>query len=254
MWEFIEAYFIRPVYTGEGYNVFNTIVYAVLFIAGLHGVKLLLKKWKIKIDKKLFNALIPYLVFAGLLRALQDSWAVKHWLFITPGIYLLMTAVVVAAIVFTHKDMKRVQRIGWMIAFSAAGVVVASAYSNAFRVEWLLAIVGAAVALTAVLSVAFKKLLKTRENKTVVFGQVLDSVASAIPIAFLGYTEQHVVSGLVIDINPFLFPLVKVALVLGALHVIGREKGNWDWLLKIAVVALGLGPGVRDVARVFIGV
>ncbi|MCK4327308.1 MAG: DUF63 family protein [Candidatus Diapherotrites archaeon] len=254
MWEFIEAYFIRPVYTGEGYNIFNTIAYAVLFIVGLYGVKWLLKKWKIKIGKKLFYALLPYLVLGGLVRALQDAWVVKHWLLITPGIYLMMAGLVIGIIIATGRDLEKIRKVGWVLAAAAVGLVVAVAYSVAFNLQWLLLIVGVAVLVVVLLCMVFRKTLASRENRVVALGQVLDSVASAIPIAFLGYREQHVVSALVMQPTPFLFPLVKVTLVLGALHVIDKDKGDWNWLLKIAIVALGLAPGLRDLARVFIGV
>ena len=254
MWEFIEAYFIRPVYTGEGYNVFNTLVYAVLFIGGLYGMKWALKKWKVRINKELFYALLPYIVLGGLMRALQDAWPVKHWLFITPGIYLLMAGLVASVLLASGRRLDRTKAVGWVLAAAAGGLVVAGAYLGTFNIEWLFLIFGATAAVVALLWMVFKKTLGSRANRIVAFGQVLDSVASAVPIAFLGYTEQHVVSALVMAPSPFLFPLVKIVLVLFALHVIDKDKGDWNWLLKIAVLALGLAPGLRDLARVFIGV
>lgn len=254
MWEFIENYFIKPVYSGEGYNIFNTLVYGALFIIGLHGIKWTLNKWKIKINKELFHALLPYLFVGGLVRAIQDYSPIKHWLFITPGIYLLMTGVVISILLATGKDLTKIKKIGWVLAAASAGLVTALAYSSAFNIQWVFAIIGVAVLATALVSTVFKDILKTTENKIVAFGQILDASASTIPIAFLGYGEQHIVSALIMDANPFLFPIVKIALVLMALRLIDQNKGEWNWLLKIAIVTLGIAPGMRDLARVFMGV
>jgi len=254
MWDFIQQYFITPIFTGEGYNVFNTSVYALLFIAGLYLVRWLLRRWKVKVDARFFDALLPFIVLAGLLRALQDYWPEKSWLFITPGIYLLMAALVVAALLATNKSIKKLEWAGRIGVATAAVLVVAAAAASRFNILWLAAIVGSAVALTWLLSLVFKDLLRTKQDKAVVFAQCLDGCASALAIAFLGYGEQHVVSGAITGASPFLFPLLKVALVIAALKLIGREESEWNWLLKIAIVVLGLGPGTRDVTRVFIGV
>jgi uncharacterized membrane protein len=86
---------------------------------------------------------------------------------------------------------------------------------------------------------------------------MLDASASAIAVAFLGYFEQHVVSGAIMDLgSPFLFVPVKMAVVLAALYVIDKEAKDerWNWLLKIVVLTLGLATGTRDAARVFLQV
>ena len=254
MWEFIDQYFIRPVYTGEGYNIFNTLIYAACFIAGLYLTKWLLEKWKIKIGKQLFYTFLPYFVLGGLVRALQDFVVWKHWLLITPGIYLLMIALTGAILIGTKKNLDKTKTIGWLLAATAAGMVFAAAFAGAYHLNWLIAIVGSAVTITALMWKVFPKILSTRENRIVALAQVLDGCASAIPIAFLGYSEQHVLSTWVMGDNPFVFLGVKIILVIAALHVIDRDKSDWNWLLKLAIVLLGLAPGIRDLARVFMGV
>ncbi len=254
MWEFIERYFIRPVYTGEGYNAFNTAAYAAAFIVGLYAVKWLMGKWKIRINRRLLYALLPYFVFAGLARALEDWWPVKHWLLITPGIYLLMAALVVAVLLASGKSLASTKRVGWALVAAAGGLVAAVAYAGAFRIVWLFAVLGMAAAIVVVLWKIFPHLLATREDRLVAFSQALDGSATAMSISLLGYTEQHVVSGWVMQANPFYFLIVKVVLVLAAIYILNKEKSEWGWLLKIAIVLLGLAPGTRDLTRAFIGV
>ncbi len=254
MWEFLERYFIRPVYTGEGYNVFNTVAYVAAFIGGLYAVKWLFKKWKIRVGKNLLYSLLPYFVFAGLVRALEDYWPVKHWLLITPGIYLLMIAVVGGILLATGKSLVATKKAGWALAAGAGGLVIAAAYATAFNVQWLAAIGGTAAVITLALWKLLPDVIRSPADRLVVFSQLLDGSASAISIALLGYTEQHVVSGWVMQGNPFYFLVLKVVLVVAALYVLNKKESEWNWLLKIAIVLLGLAPGTRDLARVFIGV
>jgi len=254
VWEFVEKYFIRPVYTGEGYNIFNTLAYVALFIGGLYGVKWLLKKWKIKINNALLYSLLPYFIFAGLIRALEDFWPVKHWLLITPGIYLLMIALVGGLMVATGKNLKNMKKIGWALAGVATGLVVAAAYSTHFNIGWLITIGGIAVIITFIVWKIFPTILNSTENRLVTFSQILDGSVSAISISLLGYQEQHVVSGLVMQGSPFNFLLLKIVLVVVSLHLLNKKKSEWNWLLKISILLLGMSPGIRDLARVFIGV
>lgn len=252
MWEFVQQYFITPIYTGEGYNIFNTVVYALLFIGSLYGVKWLLKKWRIKSNKELFWTLVPYIALAGLVRALQDLWPAKHWLFITPGIYLLFTALVISVLLLTGKDLKKTRKIG-QVGFAIATMLLVLG-AKLLSIAALVAILALAITATAVLWQVFPRVLASKENKTVVFSQLLDASATAVALEFYGYSEQHVVSGLLTSVSPWLFFVVKACLVIGALYMINNEKNEWNWLLKIAVMTLGLGPGTRDLARVFIGV
>ena len=45
--QFLLDYFINPVYTGEGYNVFNTLAYAVGLLVALYALQWGLKKYRI---------------------------------------------------------------------------------------------------------------------------------------------------------------------------------------------------------------
>ncbi len=95
--EFIEQYFIKPIYTSEGYNIYNTIVYGVLLLAGAYAAVKLLRRLGVKMDEKLFFAALPFVVLGGVLRGLEEFARITgagllpvSALFLTPGIYLLV--------------------------------------------------------------------------------------------------------------------------------------------------------------------
>jgi uncharacterized membrane protein len=76
----------------------------------------------------------------------------------------------------------------------------------------------------------------------------------------LGYWEQHPLPALLIGtFGPGAMFLLKIAVVLPILLVLDRymadkkDKEMRTWL-KIVILILGLAPGVRDAARIAMGV
>jgi uncharacterized membrane protein len=104
-------------------------------------------------------------------------------------------------------------------------------------------------------------------NALVLLGQFLDGTATFWGIDFFGYREKHVLPGFLIDATgtgAVMFPL-KLAFVSFVFYVIdvtyrrelfdeaGRPS-SYVGLLKLTVLALGMGPGTRDMLRLAMGV
>ena len=106
-----------------------------------------------------------------------------------------------------------------------------------------------------------------------VFGQLCDGFATMVGIDYFGYGEKHVVSNQVIlygaEINSmlgielgkgaWLFVLLKAVLV-GAItwmfiemKVENRQR-HIRILIVLAVLIVGLAPGLRDIGRLMLGV
>lgn len=261
--DFLFKFFINPIYTGEGYNIYNTAVYAAGLLLALFGINWWLKRERISVDKEFFWAVFPYILLGGLVRALADYMAAiglpKHWLFITPGIYFLIFGVFLFTFIvsgWTSDRTKSTKELGWSYALLTMSLVVCCALWRGFDLIAFTCILAMVGGLSLVLWKALDLLkIRTPENMAVCAGQMLDASASAIAVSFLGYFEQHVVSGAIMGLgSPFLFVPVKMAVVLAALYVIDREAKDerWNWLLKIVVLTLGLATGTRDATRVFL--
>ena len=97
--DFFQKYFITPIYTDSGYNIFNTITYAIIAIVALIGIYKLLKKLNININYKLFYAVFPFIIFGSSLRTFVDSGTYKigFWT-VSPGIYILTAAIFLATL------------------------------------------------------------------------------------------------------------------------------------------------------------
>ena len=106
-----------------------------------------------------------------------------------------------------------------------------------------------------------------------VFGQLCDGFATMVGIDMFGYGEKHPVSNAVIQyggsINEmlgidwgegaWLFALVKAALVglivwLFVQMRVEQRQQHFRLLIVLAVLIVGLAPGLRDIGRLMLGV
>ena len=94
-----------------------------------------------------------------------------------------------------------------------------------------------------------------------VAGQILDGIATAIGIGYLGYKEKHVLSDKVIEIlgNEFGFTFVKIGLAGIILYFFTianfeHRQRHLRLLVGLAMLVVGMAPGLRNVGRAMIGV
>jgi len=106
-----------------------------------------------------------------------------------------------------------------------------------------------------------KKLkLFSKENTGILGVHLFDATTTFVAVGFFGYYEQHVVSSAAISlvgpIAQFALKIVVVLAVLWALdkYLKGKENENLRNFLKIAIIILGLAPGLRNFTRLGLGV
>ncbi len=106
-----------------------------------------------------------------------------------------------------------------------------------------------------------------------VFGQLCDGFATMMGIDFFGYGEKHPVSNGVIGIGgqinevlgislgegAWFFAVVKAGLVAAIAYLfskmrIERRQAHLRLLIVLAVMIVGLAPGLRDIGRLMLGV
>jgi uncharacterized membrane protein len=107
------------------------------------------------------------------------------------------------------------------------------------------------------------KVFRSGTNLALVFGQFTDASATFIAIDYYNYWEKHVVPGFLIGVlntGAVMF-ILKVAALIFAIYILDialkkdLEKHNQIvWLVKLAVLVLGLAPGTRDMLRLAMGV
>ena len=117
---------------------------------------------------------------------------------------------------------------------------------------------------------ADKDLIESLRNKAVmaspvvflaVAGQLLDGLATGIGIEAFGYYEKHVLSAEIIELfgSAYGFSVVKLALgwliwYFFAIANFEHRQQHLRLLIAMAILTVGMAPGLRDVGRLAIGV
>ncbi|MBS3056906.1 MAG: DUF63 family protein [Candidatus Aenigmarchaeota archaeon] len=250
---FLEDYFINPLIYGTGYNPVNTIVYALIAVGVIFLLYKAIRRIKIKIDEKFCIGIAPYIIIGGLWRSLQDARVLDSIFFKTPFIYFIIIAITFVSLIVSRLLFKEKYYKSWLLI--GTGILVFSlAFVKIVNPVGMALIIGISAAwmigffMLRKYNKKFNQLL-TNLNFTALGVHIFDATSTFIAIAFFPYIEQHVVSGFVIGVlGPWSMYLLKIPIVLLALYIIDKDVKNEEWntFLKLAVIVLGAGPGLRN--------
>jgi uncharacterized membrane protein len=292
-----------------GYTLVSEAGYMITLLFALIGVLLLLRRLEIADDKNLVLALVPFMLFGGALRVVEDANDAvpagvdaaisypENVLLISPIIYVTVFVVTLAALLGS----KKLESAGYVDEYTHAltaigtgaflatfGYLVALSFTTEFvalHVQVLLTV----VFLATVISIALYKLADLYSPKinagtgvvglVVLWGHAIDGVANVIaadwlPVlgVHLEYGAKHPVNRIIIAVTdqflpeglasamgtswPFLVVKMAVALLVISLfdERLFDESPRYAVLLMVAVVAVGLGPGTRDMIRTTFGI
>lgn len=273
--EFLYKYYIDPIRYGEAYTLVDTLTYALILIAAVYLLYRGLRRYGIAIDDELVLATLPYVVFGGLLRVVEDTGMITsdlRFLLITPLIFFLI-ALIAGVALFGGKI---AENAGIVSRYSKvyAGVGIAGSFLSGAALVWFgltettiaLGVLAAILALAAVTSVALWAFLayvlkwgyvSNLLYKLLIFGHMLDASATSYGIDLhpVHYVEQHVVGGALIDATGTAFSmfLLKFAVIIPAVYVLElyrREGDTGFWhLILLAMIIVGMAPGIRDLTR-----
>ncbi|MEA1993424.1 MAG: DUF63 family protein [Euryarchaeota archaeon] len=258
--DFIKKYYIDPIRYGTGYNVVNTLTYAIILIVVVALLFKLMERLKITINKKFIFAFFPFMILGGTTRALVDGEVLPHTaLLITPGIYLTIAILALIALVLgvflrEKYDMNTIIFIfGGIFAAISVGLVIL----NTEMIEPFLIVLG------LFLAIMIPTYLFTRKFDTFLDGNiyliaahVFDASTTFTGIHFYNYWEQHVLPSFLIDLTGawIMFP-IKILIVILALYIADDiEDKDAKNFLKLVIFVLGMAPGTRNLSRMIMGV
>ncbi|MDO5844073.1 MAG: DUF63 family protein [Methanocorpusculum sp.] len=256
------------------YTVVQTILYACLVLIGLFLLYKWLKKVNIPVDTTFILSSITYVVFGAILRAVEDTGMIPDpwWiLFITPQVYIL-TAIYAAVMLFISYTLQKKKKVISYTTPYILGAVVPSilvfgmmcgfgvSQSNVDLVGGIIVLaIGAAsaVLLWALLRYVFRWEYASRPlYVALIASHMLDASATSFAIAFRNYYEQHVLGGTLIELTgtPYIMFALKIAVLIPAVWILEQfkkdEKMDMLWhLVIVAMIVVGLGPGIRDMLR-----
>jgi uncharacterized membrane protein len=273
--EFLYKYYIDPIRYGEAYTLVDTLTYALILIAAVYLLYRGLRRYGIAIDDELVLATLPYVVFGGLLRVVEDTGMITsdlRFLLITPLIFFVV-ALIAGVALFGGKI---AENAGIVSRYSKvyAGVGIAGSFLSGAALVWFgltettiaLGVLAAILTLAAVSSLALWAFMAYALKwgyvsnllyKLLIFGHMLDASATSYGIDLhpVHYVEQHVVGGALIDATGTAFSmfLLKFAVIVPAVYVLELYRHEGDtgfWhLILLAMIVVGMAPGIRDLTR-----
>lgn len=256
VWDFINQYFIEPMYTREGYNAINTFVYALLFGLGvIYSYKYIIKPLKIKVDERLFWAVTPMVIFGSTVRALVDGDVLEpHPLILTPGIFFTAFLLILPAL-YADSRLGSYPKVtvGWgtLLSLWANYLLVTHAKSwEPYGWTLLHTAVSWAVVLLFYRFKPFDKLYLYA-----VLAHMYDMGSTVAGIHFYGYREVHWIEHHLVQWFGayFYYPwitLILIAVYYGLKYLVPDEEERRFWYLAIYI--LGLGPAIRDPAQMIL--
>jgi uncharacterized membrane protein len=273
--EFLYKYYIDPIRYGEAYTLVDTLTYALILIAAVYLVYRGLRRYGIAVDEELVLATLPFVVLGGLLRVVEDTGMIVsdlRFLLITPLIFFTIFAIAGVAL-FAGKLAENAGLVARYSRFYGGAGVVTCLLATAALV-WFgltettiaLDVLAAILALASVTSLALWGFLvyvlkwdyaSNILYKLLIFGHMLDASATSygIDIHPVHYVEQHVVGAALIDATGTAFSmfLLKLAVLVPAVYVLEmyrREGSPGLWhLILLAMIVVGMAPGIRDLVR-----
>ncbi len=292
-----------------GYTPVSTVGYMLVLVFMLVGVYYLLQRLDLEPYRQFFFSLVPFVLFGGVLRTVEDSFVSARqagvqppvglpWsgLIISPFIYFTVFFVTMGAILASIWLARtgRVEsyygplRLTGGAVLAAATLYLVSLAATTDYVGWNPMVFVTTTGLaTAIAYGAYAAIDRYRPSihagtgymgLVVVWAHSLDGVANVIASDWTSlfgvgeYTAKHVVNRLIIDLTnavqpapvtaavgdswPFL--VVKVAVAVAILAIFDEqfieESPRYAVMLLVAIVAVGLGPGTRDMVRVTLGI
>jgi uncharacterized membrane protein len=234
----------------------------------------------ITVDRSFVYALFPWVLFGGFLRVVEDCnilVAPLRYVLITPLIYFFIFLIAFAILISSWYLEKKKVIFSWKYVFGAAGGVCA--FVTLCLLLWfglthttidisVVAFILVTTALTAMFIYAVLRYvfawpyLCERLYQVLIVGHMLDASATSygIDLHSMSYVEQHVVGGALIEATGTafsMFPLKLLVLIPGiyVLELYRKEGSEPLWyLIVLAMIMVGMAPGIRDMMRMMLHV
>ena len=281
---FINNYYLQPIWNHEGYNVVNTVTYALIAIAAIYLLYRFLKA-KVGFNRNFGYGVLSFVLLGSTVRVVTDAidtgvfkpvtpfhaWVlashiwdyptpasgILNYFTITPGIYVAVAALFLLSLGAFYK-LKRLDLL-WV-----AGMILWLPFFLLLLPFMKFAVYAAPVIVLAIIP-AYLAYRYFRDSVLagIVAAHSLDGAATFFVIdvfsriSGIQYGEQHVFASEIGLLGGSYFPffLIKIAVSFIAAYVLMKEDMPDDEKLYIALVlmVMGFAPGIRDMLRMMTG-
>ncbi len=249
--DFIYKYYVYPIEYGTGYNIYNTITYAILFVVLAYFIyKIIPKNANMK---RIAVSSIPFILLGSSLRVLEDAGILHSFVFVTPVVWILVAAYAVATFFISNSFENKY---AWA-AFGTVPFLIAISHIKFVHLNYFLFIVISSIISSAVSFLISKNFdFMKKENMYLMFVHMFDASTTFTALSTGMYFEEHVLGGLFTRaFGPIGIYFMKIPALLFAFYILEKEKNeNLKYFIKLLILILGLGPGTRNMLRLIAGV
>lgn len=272
-----------------GYTLVSEIGYGLVLGYLLLLLVTVLRRFEVGTDRGFVLYFVPFIIGGGMLRVVEDVAANNpsllegpfQYVLISPLIYFTMFGIVFATLlggIYLER---------WNLVSGYAHVVVGGGTLFVLLITlfllqddviafWMLpasvglagAVLGATYGLVRVVNAVALLHVFSPEKGVVLFGHLLDGSSTALSFEVINrlesfpvtYSDKHPVAQFVIDStgNAYTFLLLKLVVITAILFYMDDRVREDDPLffnlILLAILAVGMGPGVRNMTRAMFGV
>ncbi|HIP83960.1 MAG TPA: DUF63 family protein [Methanothermococcus okinawensis] len=259
-------YYIEPIERQSGYNFVQEITYGILLFLMVYIFYRVCKILEIEIDERFALVTVTYTVLISLIRALVDRGYIPYTYYtVTPGIVVLIGIYYIMAVILSAIILKeRYYLLATVIGVLPLLYLIPVFLKSIVHIEVLLYFFSLVFLVYTPLIYILEKVeplkntLKLQPlDRYVILAQLIDGVSTALGVGLYNYWEQHPLPRFFMDhFGPFVMIPLKLIAVIAVLYILNLEVEDRDLrnILKIAVMALGLAPGLRNLFRIVMGV
>ncbi|MFW5934567.1 MAG: DUF63 family protein [Halolamina sp.] len=277
-----------------GYTVVSEIGYIVALLITITGVVLLLDSLDIGENRGLFWAMVPFMLLGGALRtvedahnAIGDSWFdyPLNTLLISPIIYVTIFVIALACILLALwlarrgvvddyvRPLAAMGSVAFLLSIAYLSMLAVTEPRVTFYPLVLVAMVGLSAAAAAGTWYTIEAFAPEINEGTglagamVLVAHAVDGAANVIGLDYLmalgvpyNLTPKHPANRFIVDFFGAAWPFLVVKMAAATFLIwvfepeLVEETPRYTTLLLIAVSAVGLGPGSRDLLRSVFGV
>ncbi|MBR9680537.1 MAG: DUF63 family protein [Candidatus Altiarchaeota archaeon] len=234
MLETLTKLIVDPIFKGDLYNPLNTAIYAVIFILSVEAFwKLFAKREK---QNELRSAALPFIILGGLIRFADSRWWPRNPLTVTPGVFFMVLFLFLG--LYKWLGPKKTRSVG--VLLSILVLAIDFLILRFTKVFWLVPVLG----MTYGLYLLFRN-LKFMDDVFAWVPHIFEAWITSFGVYF-GLIEEHVLARSLMEVNPFLFGLVKTLLIPVIMYLIKDTEKKQRFFVGTIIGAIGIGPGLRD--------
>ncbi len=253
---FLYKNFLEGWKTPQQYTIFDTLAYIILALIIVYYSYKFLKN-KIKFNHKTVEKTVLFILLGSIIRVYSDKGIYpRNFWTVTPGIWIIFFTLIITLLIIDEK-LKAEGKVINIIALM--GIILHIPYFEIKNLNALLIFTPVYLAIIIPFIYAyFKKwwIFNNHLNLYCILAHMVDGVSSFVNVDFFNYIEIHIVGGMLSKAfnTGFVMIPLKIIVLLPVLYYLDKEEDEMNNYLKIIICALGLGPGLRNLVTVILGV